>query len=163
MKIDWKHVSKTPGYISLKKAVVEAHTCGRSFTKKAGHYKTFNWIISRAKHYAYHLNKTLEEVLNEWEAKRNYSYENYYQQSKFPKLNPSPLVRPLSPKNYYKTNSWYRDPVKRKAANFASIVRKQKHKSKRQGRTARWTTEMKVRYKRAAQYRKEFAMQKKRL
>lgn len=39
----------------------------------------FKWVIDRAKHYGEKLGIPWEEVLDSWEAERNYWYMNYYQ------------------------------------------------------------------------------------
>jgi hypothetical protein len=154
MKIDWKHLCATPGYISLKKAVIKSVTSGRSFHNKQQHYKNFNWIINRAKHYAYHLNKPIEEILNEWEAKRNYSYENYYQPGRFPKLNKASNVKQPGVKHYTKFGMFKKDPVKRKARSLSIIMGIQKANSKRKDDKARWSKRRKDSAKRLKEIRK---------
>lgn len=46
----------------------------------------YKWVIERAKHYAEKTGKTYEEIIDIWEANRNYWYMNYYQDSKQPLL-----------------------------------------------------------------------------
>lgn len=41
MKIDWKHLCRTPGYLSLKKAVVENVARKHRDKKKKQHIKCF--------------------------------------------------------------------------------------------------------------------------
>ena len=94
MKIDWKYVSTTPGYRSLKKAYTdgveksEKEKCrfGRPMRSKLEFLRHFNWVISRAKHYAYVHQKPIEVILNDWESKRSYWWLNYYQDCNQPKL-----------------------------------------------------------------------------
>jgi len=53
----------------------------------AHHYcDTFKWAIDRAKHYGEKLGIPWEEILNAWEAERNYWYMNYYQECKQPRI-----------------------------------------------------------------------------
>lgn len=86
--INWKEVCQSPGYKSLKAAYVkDVKTKQRN---KADSLKQFNWVIARAKHYASKRNVTLDVILNEWEADRNYWWLNYYQVWKFPKLPAKP-------------------------------------------------------------------------
>lgn len=47
----------------------------------------FKWVIDRAKHYGEALNIPWEEILDAWEADRNYWYMNYYQESNQPAIN----------------------------------------------------------------------------
>jgi len=152
MKIDWKRVSKTPGYISLKKAMI--FDIKKNWRSKQESYTKFVWVIARATHYAHHLGKPIEEILNEWESKRNYWWVNYYQDSRLPKLNKAPSVRPPSFRSYHKKHPWHMDPVKRKRFNFEAIVRRQKESSKRKDKTARWSIEHKIRMRKYRKYPK---------
>ena len=90
MIIDWKQAAKSPGYKSLKaayiKSVMRAGKEKHPMRDKAELYKNFQWVICRAKHYAEHLNWTIESVLVEWEAKRTYGVLNYYQDCRQPKF-----------------------------------------------------------------------------
>lgn len=77
MKINWKEVSKSKGYISCKQGMIQCRK--QSFSNKESLYKKFQWILGKAKHYSHILNIPIEEVLNIWEEERNYSWENFYQ------------------------------------------------------------------------------------
>lgn len=44
------------------------------------------WIVARAHHYAEKTGLTPEAILNAWEAKRDYWYMNYYQESQQPEI-----------------------------------------------------------------------------
>lgn len=93
MKVDWKYVSKTTGYLSLKAAYVHdvqeseknKRRFGHAMRNKPEFLRLFNWVISRAKHYAQIQNVTIDVILNEWENKRNYWWLNYYGDSRQPK------------------------------------------------------------------------------
>lgn len=86
MKIDWKALAKTKGYKSLKASYIYDMK-GNCFRKKGGDYfRKFQWVINRAKHYAYHKNVSIETVLNGWEEKRSYWWLNYYQDCNQPKI-----------------------------------------------------------------------------
>ena len=80
MKIDWKHLAATPGYMSLKKAYIKdvLENKGCSKARKAEALRKFNWVIGRAKHYASKQGTEVWEVLNKWEAARTYWWVNYY-------------------------------------------------------------------------------------
>ena len=86
MKIDWKHLATTEGYKSLKNDVIRDIKSKRTFNSKENLWNRFHWIINRAKHYAHETGLTIENILNQWEAKRNYWWVNYYQESNFQKL-----------------------------------------------------------------------------
>lgn len=95
MKINWKEVAASSGYQSLKAAYIKDVTeaardlsNGRKpMRNKEEFLKQFNWVINRAKHYAYHRNTTIDVILDEWEEGRSYWWLNYYQNSHQPKLN----------------------------------------------------------------------------
>lgn len=166
MKINWKHLATTPGYISLKKAVVENFSKKKHRSKKES-YQLFYYVINRAKHYAHHLNKSIEEVLNEWEEKRGHRWIiGYYpcdrHSSCFPKLNKKcATVRPVSLKEAYKKGYFKeRDPVRRKKLRCALIVREQQNKSKRKGNKARWPLHRKKSQKFLKEYEKIEALKK---
>ncbi len=96
MKVNWKHVCKTPGYMSLKAAYISSvqHDNARRHKRfgrtgngqKRGYAATFRWAIARATHYAEHFGLTLDTVLNDWEDKRTCSWNNYYQDCRQPRL-----------------------------------------------------------------------------
>lgn len=84
MEIDWKHVASTPGYRSLKAAYVA--DIQRGWRSKAKSLRLFNWVINRARHYAHVQQRPIEDVLNEWEERRNQWWVGYYQAANQPKL-----------------------------------------------------------------------------
>lgn len=143
MKINWKHLCTTPGYLSLKKAVVVNFNVRKHRSKKET-YQMFYATINRAKHYAHHLNKSLEEILNGWEEKRLATkypewiiqfYPGHFRETcRLPKLHDAPNVKRPGVKHYMKKDFFYRnDPVKRKARSLQIIIGIQKAKSKRTG------------------------------
>jgi len=90
MKIDWKHMSTTPGYRSLKTAYMrDADKAGRTknpMRKKDELLERFKWIIGRAQHHAHRNGLSLEFVLNSWELDRkNNWWFGHYNNSIFPK------------------------------------------------------------------------------
>lgn len=90
MPIDWKHLATTTGYKSLKAAYIRDVQGSRRqkhpLRRKAEFLRKFQWVISRAKHYAYHTGESIESILNSWEEKRNYWWLNYYQECNQPKF-----------------------------------------------------------------------------
>lgn len=94
MKVDWKKLSKSAGYKSLKAAYVhDVQEAARSAARghrpmrdKQEFLKKLRWVIARAKHYAYHQNKSLEYILNKWEKDRTFWWLNYYQDSAQPEF-----------------------------------------------------------------------------
>lgn len=153
MKIDWKAVARSPGYRSLKAAYIQdvgpKSLAGRS---KKTLYQRFQWVINRAKHYAVRLDKSLEEVLNEWESKRDCWWFGYYQETNQPKL-PSGKprnVRQMKPESYWRSSRWSSQKetfqrIRRERTRFAKLRRERVH-----GKKARWSPERKARY---AKYR----------
>lgn len=156
MKIDWKVVSQSAGYISIKQCYADAFSEVNRSHQKWGHKreygikeakKRFAWIISRAIHYAHHKQTTVDVILNEWEAKRTYSWQSYYGDQTFPRLDKnSKHVKPRSAKSWY-LRDYKRDPIKRKHAYCGYLVRESQGKSKRQRNKARWSEKTKKQYK----------------
>lgn len=102
MKINWKELSKTKGYKSLKACyLLDVKEIQR--TKKES-YSRFQWVLGRAKHYSLHLKVPIEEILNEWEAKRDYWWANYYGEYRQPKFG----IRKIAPNalNYIKKQKY---------------------------------------------------------
>lgn len=81
--IDWKEVSKSEGYKSLKAAYIFDVL---RYGNKISNYRHFQWVIGRACHYAIKTGKPLDLILKEWEEKRNYSWQNFYQNCNMPKI-----------------------------------------------------------------------------
>jgi hypothetical protein len=100
MNINWKEVSRSPGYRSLKAAYIYDVQYSEKRKQKGFHpmrekaefRKLFNWIIQRAVHY--HLNSPLSliAILNKWETERGRSWWfGYYQNSRQPKIHSNSL------------------------------------------------------------------------
>jgi hypothetical protein len=94
MKIDWKKVSASPGYISLKTAYIKdvqeseryrMRFKRRPMREKAEFYRHFKWVISRAMYHANRLNRPIEDILWSWESDRKGWWLNYYQDCRQPK------------------------------------------------------------------------------
>ncbi len=96
MEVDWKALAKSPGYMSLKRTYTSEVMRNKTGRKKPELYKLFCWVIARAQHYAHRKNISIEEVLNTWEAGRDYWWLNYYQEGRQPKL-PSGKPRNIKP------------------------------------------------------------------
>lgn len=169
MQIDWKHLSKTTGYVSLKQAVIK--NIEQKHRSKKETYQMFYATINRAKHYAHKLNKSLEEILNEWEEKRlgaKYPewiiqfYPGHFREThRLSKLHNAPNVKRPSVKHYMKKDSFYRnDPVKRKARSLSIIMGIQKANSKRKGDKARWPKHRKDHVKLMKKYEQQEALKK---
>jgi hypothetical protein len=88
LKIDWKEVSKSPGYRSLKQAYVNDVQKANQWSFKYGHRpmrdkKEFRGYFKRAMalamKYSHKWGMDLQIVLNYWEEKRNYWWLNFYQ------------------------------------------------------------------------------------
>lgn len=163
MKVDWKVVSQSAGYVSIKKCYAgqlassnkshQRHGQGRSYDITEAK-KLFAWIISRAIHYAYHKQTTVDVILNEWESKRTYSWRSYYGDQTFPKLNKtSEYVARPNGKTYYLKDRHYRNRLQaRKNAYCDYLKRKDADCTLRKGSKSRWSKLRKLnqaRYKRS--------------
>lgn len=105
MKVDWKKVAASAGYISLKAAYIKdvkkdqdaalRHGC-RPFRSKEEFRRKFKWVIGRAVHYAHIYNRPVESFLWMWESDRDYWWLNYYQEGRQPKKHSNSL----RPRNY---------------------------------------------------------------
>jgi len=158
MKIDWKEVAASPGYISMKAAVAnEAKRTAKWGRKPDERYaQCFNFAINRAKHYALHIegvifvNMTyaLITILNDWEDKRDYSFINYYSDYNFPKFHSGnkKLLGVRGQIKGYRKDRFYRDPKKRQKRILLLLVGQQKAASKKA--KPRWTSEYKEHKKR---------------
>lgn len=144
MNLDWKEISQSEGYRSLKAAMIQDIQCKHRSKKESN--KKFQWVISRAMHYAHHQNRTIIEVLNSWESKRDYWWLNYYQDARQPRLFNSPNVCHRSLKSHRDLDIHSVRNAPDKAARIASIKARyfnilkseQKDQSKRKGSKARW-------------------------
>jgi len=153
MKIDWKTVCQSFGYKSLKATYEkdlqklqrykgDKNTYYVEREKKQAKTK-FQWVIARATHYAYHKNTTLDVILNEWEEKRSYSWQNFYKESNQPKLTKSEYVKRRRTLNWFKlelkTANSPRIKMYAKRRIFDYILEEQQKNSKRKGKLQRWT------------------------
>lgn len=161
MQINWKDVAASPGYKSLKAAMIkdiqeasrDIQRGRRPMRGKAEFYKHFRWVIARAINYANFYCLPVQFFLNEWEIKRTYQWWfGYYQECNQPKCHTQTMyVKPQNIRTYYKKDKWMkRDPIHASKSYFKALVREQKIKSKRQGKKQRWTVEAK---KRQARYK----------
>lgn len=137
MEIDWKHVATTDGYRSLKQAYIrdvdKASREKHPMREKAVFLKQFQWVINRAKHYAHHTGKHIEEILFEWESKRDYWWLNYYQNGRQPKFHSNSL-EPMGRnglRRYYKISySWDKKRIKNKLDDFMLYTNKERESKK---------------------------------
>lgn len=145
MDINWKHLATTPGYKSLKEAY--ASDIKKNWRGKQESLRKFQWVLCRAKHYAHHTGRTIEEILNEWESKRDYWWLNYYQDSNQPKFH-SNSKKPMAYRglrNYYKKNIFYRNlPIKAGKRAMDELHRDASTNKQK----SRWTMKRKKREKR---------------
>lgn len=156
MKVDWKSVSQSAGYKSIRK--VYAYTLSSANRSKQRHNhsmkydlaectKKFSWIIARAIHYAHYKQTTVDVILNEWEEKRSYNWRSYYSDNNFPKLKPkSPHVARPSIKTYY-LRTYRREPVKRKQMYCVELKRIDALRSKRKDSKPRWSKSKKLHHR----------------
>lgn len=158
MNIDWKMVAQSTGYRSLKQSYQNSQMRSGRFKNNSYELhrqtKQFHWVISRAKHYAYHLNTSIEDILNGWEAKRSYNWESYYTDYRFPKLGKTAVtVKPMKRINYIRKDPYYKNnPEAKRTEVFREILKQQRQNSKRVGDKSRWTAERKQRFARRKKY-----------
>ena len=153
MKIDWKHLATTEGYKSLKNDVIRDIKSKRTFNSKENLWNRFHWIINRAKHYAHETGLTIENILNQWEAKRNYWWVNYYQESNFQKLTRTSTVKKQGLTGlikYYKTDRWYINDPKHIRNRILSA--KQEHAKKLRTKKPKWSAKRKQQAKKYREY-----------
>ena len=114
---DWKHLATTTGYKSLKAAYIHdvqgAAKQKHPMRRKDEFLRKFQWVINRAKHYAHHTGRSIENILNEWEEKRDYWWLNYYQDGRQPKFHSSSekTMGLKGMRKYYK-QAYRHDPVR---------------------------------------------------
>lgn len=75
----WKEICQSPGYKSLKQSYITTVQQDRGrMRSKEELYSNFRSVISRAKHYAHHQNRSIIDVLNQWEAELSCNFLNRY-------------------------------------------------------------------------------------
>lgn len=76
-------IAECDGYKKLLAAVEQDEQKHPNFHDYRG---KLNWVIARAKHYGSMTGLGPSDILNSWEARRNYWYMNYYQESNQPEI-----------------------------------------------------------------------------
>lgn len=141
-RINWKVISQSTGYKSLKEAYVRDLMSKRSGRSKAELRSVFRFAIGRAMHIAHHTNLPLEEILKQLEADRSYWWLGYYTEGKIPKIHPN-VLKPRGinylRKDYKKWGSLSNRKYypNRRICDF--IIHNQPKRTKK----ARWTKRMK--------------------
>lgn len=149
MKINWKEVAQSKGYISLSKAYErdvqsanrDKQRGNRPMRSKAEFRKHFVDIIRHATRYANAHNKSVGTVLTEWEEKRKQWWMNY------PALYLSVSTgNSLKPQGVKYLLTYYRKQgvANKRIAEHAQLMRKNN------GKKPRWTTARKTRTKQDA-------------
>lgn len=156
MKIDWKAVAASPGYKSIKAALIADLNRKRPHRSKEANIKLFHWVICRAKHYANYENTTLEEILNRWETKRKEVQANwwfgYYSDFKQPRYRKKTFTRNLV-KYHKKQKPYGRDGIRKKRELLLSQLKHQaKIKRESLGKKPRWSNDRKKRAKDLREY-----------
>jgi hypothetical protein len=74
-------ITDCPGYLKLLAAIErDKPNAGHDYQAK------FDWVIERAQHYAEKTGLAAADILDSWEASRNYWYMNYYQEANQPTI-----------------------------------------------------------------------------
>lgn len=159
MKINWKTVCQTPGYLSLKKAymndVQKAAIHKHTRRSKKELLAKFNWIICRAKHRAYIKNVTIDVILNIWENRRTMWWFSYYSEHAISmcKIH-SNSVKPMGVnglRKAHKSSTWSTPQSVKHRVNYFLTCKREKL-SKRKGKKARWTKQHREVAKRVKTY-----------
>jgi len=159
MKLDWKRISQSTGYKSLKTVYIK--DASRWCNNKKEYYKDFLEIISKLTHHVYkkgaapdngkpfniYFNTTLFiTILDKWEEKRTYSWRNFYHGNSFNKIHSNSLKKPgmQQGKKYYKRENLFGKQFKTK--RILQLI--QQHQPKRDEiKKPRWDNERKARMK----------------
>ena len=163
MKINWKELAQSPGYLSLKAAYVrDVHKAGmelargrRPMRNKQEFLKLFRFVIDMAQHYAIRTDSTVADVLNDWESKRGgYWWLNHYGSSHQPKL-PSGKPRNVclgGERRYFMGDraGWDKNARYKRFKEYQQ--RSAKIARENSGKKARWTPEQKARAARMRKY-----------
>lgn len=158
MHIDWKVVSRSEGYQTLKAAYMSDLQARHRSRSKTEMQKRFRWAIGRAMHYAIRQGRELHHVLNRWELERQGWWFGWYDNQRFPKL-PSGKprnVKPIKPTTYARSAYFHsRDPIRR----FKSIRNTRRHLARdlrqKKGKKERWSSEHKRREAKYRSYRQQ--------
>ncbi len=141
MQLDWKKISQSEGYKSLKASYIRDVTDKRSFRDKKELYTHFQWVIYRAAHYAKHTGKSIEQILIEWEESRGRCWWlNYYQEARQPLFH-SNAIKPRGFNGTRKTYNSYRISKQRKKILMMNFIN-DKNKNKSTKEKLRWTAQM---------------------
>jgi hypothetical protein len=97
MSINWKQVSKSEGYMSLKAKYVEEVQDAQKYKRRGKNpmrgkeefRKFFKVAIALAMKYSHKWKIPIEKVLTYWESKCNYWWLNFYQEHRVSKLKPN--------------------------------------------------------------------------
>lgn len=153
----WKEIAACPGYKTIKakyirdvqRAANEKAQGRHPMRDKPELLKRFNWIISRAKHYAHHKDVSIIEILNQWAVKYDYNWLNAFQDCLQPRLDKKYKKYPVSLRGKIravKRNSW------RRPGDVSSVIlRHQTSESKKT--PSRYTIEDKKRYHERRKFR----------
>ena len=115
--LNFKELSKSKGYINLKKDIIRDALQGynisankekptsfcfnnngcimhntNSYVCNPEPCTKFKWIIDRAKHYSHITKIDIITILDTWESDRSYWYQNYYQDCNQPKINNNDIL-----------------------------------------------------------------------
>lgn len=146
MVYDWKAISQSPGYKSLKAAYMQDIQKKRRNKQECRHL--FRRVIGLAKNHSVRTGKSVEDILTAWEAERDYWWVNFYsafRRQKLPSGKPS-NVHNMSVATYLKTLP----PEARRKTRERDKAYEVKRRREAAGKPARWTAGRKAL---AAKYR----------
>lgn len=137
--IDWKALSKSEGYRSLKDTVIGDIQRKRQFGTKDDLWRKFRAVIRMAMNVSHFKGEPVESILNRWEKARTYNWVNYYAQHNFIKLGvmrkPAQPHNPKSYKRYLRKCHYNRQQRKKQMVTF---LMERDAKNLRPDRKPRW-------------------------
>lgn len=137
--IDWKALSKSEGYRSLKGAVIRDIQRKQYFGTKDKLWCKFHAVIRMAMNTSHFKGEPMESILNRWEKARTYDWVNYYTQHNFIKLGvirkPAQPHNPRSYKRYLRKCHYNRQTRKELMVTF---LKERGARNLRPDRKPRW-------------------------
>lgn len=149
VKLDWKEISKSSGYVSLKNAYIEGLQHKRHLRNKKDFRKEFYRIIGLVQHYAQQdTSVSFIQVLNAWENDRLGWWFGHYRNT-FKKLH-SNALKTMGPKGIRKYRKKFSTRQYIKKSRCQDIMLHQKQASKKEPK--RWPMNRKIRQQHGYSY-----------
>ena len=136
----------------MKAAVADEAKRTAKWNRKpdARYMESFNFAINRAKHYSNHTGKPVEDILNEWEEKRDHNFISFYSAHKLPKFNTGSLKK----HGINQVKKWYKRENLSPRYRSKRIIQLIQSVQPKRIKKARWSNEYKARKKQHREYLK---------